>query len=328
MHRVKNRIAIIGLLGIAVAAYLVWDIGAGAVVSAVLRVGWAGFFVICAYALGVFALLGTAWWVLVAGVEPQGWRTFLWARLVRDSAAETLPFSQIGGFVIGTRAAILDGMATGMAAASMIADITTEMVGQLVYACFGIAFFAVRMKRSAGMPSTGWLITGIALAGLAAVSFYALQRYGGGLVRSATARFAPQAVMHADAVTSGLNAIYRSPLRIGGSFLFHVAGWFASGAGTWVALRLLGAHANITAVIAIDSIVYAIRSIAFAVPNALGVQEVAYTVFAPMLGVGPEIGLAVSLIKRGRDIAIGIPVLLFWQALEGHHAVADARGKN
>jgi len=27
--------------------------------------------------------------------------------------------------------------------------------------------------------------------------------------------------------------------------------------------------------------------------------------------------LALSLLKRARDIAIGVPVLLFWQALEG-----------
>jgi hypothetical protein len=30
----------------------------------------------------------------------------------------------------------------------------------------------------------------------------------------------------------------------------------------------------------------------------------------------PEIGLAVSLLKRGREIAFGVPGLIAWQAIE------------
>jgi putative membrane protein len=247
---------------------------------------------------------------------------------VRDSAAETLPFSQIGGFVVGVRASILDGIAPAAAAASMIADITTEMVAQLVYVCLGIALLSATMKTAAGMPSTGWLMTGVSLAALAAASFYALQRYGGGMVRFFTARFLPQALEHTDGVTSELRAIYRAPERIAASFLFHFVGWITSGASTWIAFRLLGAHTVLSSVIAIDSLVYAIRSVAFAVPNALGVQEAAYAMFAPALGVGPEIAIAISLLKRGRDVAIGIPVLLLWQIVEGKQALAAARSAN
>jgi hypothetical protein len=105
-------------------------------------------------------------------------------------------------------------------------------------------------------------------------------------------------------------------------------GWITSGASTWIAFRLLGAHTLLSSVIAIDSLVYAIRSVAFAVPNALGIQEAAYAMFAPVLGVGPEIAIAISLLKRGRDVAIGIPVLLLWQTVEGRHALAAARSAN
>jgi putative membrane protein len=323
----RTRVALVGIIGLAVTGYLIWHIGFASILSAVLAIGWSGFSLLCIFALLVFGFLGSGWWVLVAA-PAQGWRTFLWARLVRDSAAETLPFSQIGGFVIGARAAILDGVAPGLAAASMIADITTEMVAQLVYVCFGIALLGAQLKHSVAIPSTGWLLTGASLAAVAAGSFYALQRYGGGMIRVFAARFLPQALDHAEAVTSELRMIYRAPGRIGASFLFHLAGWVASGAATWIAFRLLGARIELATVIAIDSLVYAIRSVAFAVPNAIGVQEVAYVVFAPVLGVGPELAVAVSLLKRAQNIAIGIPVLLLWQALEGHHAMATARADN
>ena len=84
----------------------------------------------------------------------------------------------------------------------------------------------------------------------------------------------------------------------------------------------------VAAVIAIESLVYAMRSAAFIVPNALGVQEGAYAVLAPLFGVGAEFGLAVSLLKRARDIAIGVPVLLLWQTVEGQRALVDRAGGN
>ena len=37
----------------------------------------------------------------------------------------------------------------------------------------------------------------------------------------------------------------------------------------------------------------------------------------PMFGLSPELALALALIKRARDIVIGAPVVLAWQALEG-----------
>jgi hypothetical protein len=48
-------------------------------------------------------------------------------------------------------------------------------------------------------------------------------------------------------------------------------------------------------------------------------------VLASLFGVGPELGIAASLLKRVLDIAIGAPTLLAWQAMEGSHALAADR---
>jgi len=39
-------------------------------------------------------------------------------------------------------------------------------------------------------------------------------------------------------------------------------------------------------------------------------------------GVTPETALALSLLKRGRDLAIGVPALLVWQMLESGRVLA------
>ena len=79
----------------------------------------------------------------------------------------------------------------------------------------------------------------------------------------------------------------------------------------------MGADLGIGVVIAIESLLYAIRSVAFAVPNAVGVQEGAYIMLGAAFGLTPETALALSLLKRARDLVIGVPALLAWQVLEG-----------
>jgi uncharacterized membrane protein YbhN (UPF0104 family) len=69
-------------------------------------------------------------------------------------------------------------------------------------------------------------------------------------------------------------------------------------------------------VLAIESLIFTVRSVAFAVPGAIGFQEAAYVLIGPLFGLPPEIALALSIAKRGRDIAIGIPALVAWQLLE------------
>ena len=56
--------------------------------------------------------------------------------------------------------------------------------------------------------------------------------------------------------------------------------------------------------------------VAFAVPNAVGVQEGAYILLGAGFGLTPETALALSLLKRGRDFAIGLPVLGAYQLVE------------
>jgi hypothetical protein len=71
-------------------------------------------------------------------------------------------------------------------------------------------------------------------------------------------------------------------------------------------------------VLAVESLMYALRNLGFALPAGLGVQEASYVLLGPLFGVQPSQALALSLLRRARDLVIGVPVLLLWQAREGH----------
>jgi len=69
-------------------------------------------------------------------------------------------------------------------------------------------------------------------------------------------------------------------------------------------------------VIALESLIFALRGAAFVVPGAIGVQEAGYVLLGPLLGLDPQAAVALSLIKRARDVVIGLPSLVAWQAVE------------
>jgi len=119
------------------------------------------------------------------------------------------------------------------------------------------------------------------------------------------------AVLH-----SQLTGIYRNRSGVLFSFALHFACWVASAVQLWVLLWLAGTPLPFAAVLAIESLVYATRTAGFVVPQAVGLQEGAYIVFGAGFGISPELALAVSLLKRGRDLATGLPVVAIWQMIE------------
>ena len=81
-------------------------------------------------------------------------------------------------------------------------------------------------------------------------------------------------------------------------------------------MRLAGQPLPWSAVLAIESLLYAIRTAAFVVPQAVGVQEGAYLLLGAAFGLTPEMALALSLLKRARDLVIGLPAIGIWQTIE------------
>lgn len=320
------RISIVTALGVAVVLYVVTHVGWGAVVSAAVGVGWSGFAALCLYGLALFLLLGLAWYVLLSDQSPTPLWVLIWARMVRDATAEVLPISQLGGIVLGARAALVQGVATPLAFASMVVDVTTEFLAQVAYIGLGIALLYISAPRTPMAVSLSTIsLIGLVLAAVAAGVLFALQVHGHRLTGKLAARLLPAAVAPLAAVTAKLDAIYRSPARVALSCALHLAAWIASAIGTWIAFRLIGVRLAVISAVAIESFVYAARTAAAFVPSALGVQEAAYVLLTPLFGVGAEFGLAVSLLKRARDIALGVPILLIWQAVESRGALAAAR---
>ena len=307
--------ALAALVGLALMTALVGYFGVAAVTRPLVAIGWSGLAVICAIHLALVVVMGIGWALLLPGTSL--WVP-VWGRFVRDSGSELLPLSQVGGYVLGARAVTLAGVAAIVATASTIVDVTLELFGQLAYTALGLAcLIALEPDAAIARP----VAAGLAAAGLLAMGFVVFQRRGLDLLerfaRMLGRGWTDKTAAGAATLHNALTAIYRGPARVLSSFALHLVCWIASTLEAWVALHFAGAPLGFATVLVIESLLYAARSVAFAVPNAVGVQEGAYILLGASFGLTPEMALALSLLKRARDLIIGLPTLAAWQLLEG-----------
>jgi glycosyltransferase 2 family protein len=313
------RIAVLLLLiGVAVATGLVAWFNTGAILATLAAIGWGGFVLVCGFHFCLIAINGIAWHVLTPDVAPRRWPVFVWSRLVRTAAADVLPLSQLGGPAAGIRLAILHDVPAAVAAASVIVDVAVEFLTQLAYAVLGfVLLIAERPETKLLLPAAAWLLVA---AGLCA-AFVLVQRRGNRLL----ARFEPLIARHfsralpgkIESITEALGRIHAERGRLAVATLLHLIDWVATGAEAWLALWLMNVPISFAAATGIEGLLYAVRSVAFMVPMAAGVQEGGYLLVGAAFGLPPDQALALSLLKRGRDLALGIPALLGWQVMEG-----------
>lgn len=314
-------------LGAIGAAAVLGYFGLAQVLASVGRIGWRGLAALSLWSLAPFLLLGGAWRVLDSGPGAR-LATYVWSRMARDSATELLPFSQFGGFVVGARAAVLGGVVVTDAFATTVVDVTAEMIAQLGFTALGIVLLVGRLRMGgAGSAVAGASLIGLVLSAAAAAGFILAQRRGGGPARALARRFLPAAEAATAAFGERLDGLYRRPARLALAVGLHLAAWIASALGIWIALRAAGLEVAVADILAVESLVGAVRSAAFFAPMAIGVQEATYALVGPLFGLPAELALAISLVRRGRDVVIGLPVLLVWQFGEGRRLIAGRRSR-
>jgi len=153
------------------------------------------------------------------------------------------------------------------------------------------------------------------------VGFVMAQVRGSGLigrwVAPLVARWTGAQAQRASGLPDAIRLIHGRYAMLALAWSVHFACWLLTGVQAWLVLRLMHVPIGFAAAVVIDSLTFGMRSLAFMVPSAIGVQEGAYVLLGALFGVGPETALALSLVRRGRDLAIGIPVLIGWQLYEG-----------
>jgi uncharacterized membrane protein YbhN (UPF0104 family) len=120
---------------------------------------------------------------------------------------------------------------------------------------------------------------------------------------------------------ASLDREIKACLRRLGAILFagtlELAALVSGSLEIWFVLRVVGHPIDIASAVIMESLMQALRHLAFVVPAGIGVQEAALVVVGHTLGVSSEAALTVSLAKRARELVCGAPALISWSLLEG-----------
>ena len=312
------------IIGIALVIGLVCFQGAGDVAATVAAVSW-GIVVVVLVRLVPIMLDGYVWRLLFLEGHRPPVLTALWARWIGEAVNTLVPAFQVGGAVVRSRLLVMRGVPGRIAGASVVVDLTLSTITLLFFTLVGIGLLMAHHGESDIARAIGYCVAG----GFVVVVLLCVVQQRGffGWIIRLVARFArgkawDNAVGGAEALDEAIQDLYRHRWLLAGNAAGQLAAWVLGAAEVYAALYFMGYEVSIADALLIESLILATRTAAFFVPGALGVQEGVLVLLGGMIGLGPEVALALSLVKRVRELVIGVPGLLAWQVAEGKNLLS------
>jgi putative membrane protein len=310
--------------GGAVIALVAW-FGAQAIGHEVLDVIWV---VPATMVLHLFQLYlsAIAWRISVGRRLP---RSLVWFRIrwIREGVNSLLPVAQMGGNLVGIRMLTQRGVPGPLAGAGTTLDITFEAFTQFAWTMIGIFVLTAISTDKSWRP---WLEGGMITMALGLVGFVVAQRAG--LMRLIEAFAGRLQKVFPNLPMEAIRGLHDELMRLQGNrralfraFSIHLVTWMLGTFEVWGILFALGLHPRIAEAVVIESLGMAARSAGFVVPGALGVQEAGFILVCGLFHIHPDFAIALSMAKRVREMAVGIPGLIAWQLAEGKRIVSRAR---
>jgi len=224
--------------------------------------------------------------------------------------------AQIGGELAKAQMATHRGSKGGLALATAMVDKTVQLFTQIIYTFVGLGLLALE-RSDKDMTVAIW--TGIGVLTAMAGGFLWLQRQGlFGMPMRSLERIGKEDLSAKWGATAGegdaaLRELYRERALVIRSTVLRLAFRFALAGEVWICLKALGHPVGLAEAIIIESLTQAVWAAAFAIPAGLGAQEGGVVAFAIMLGMGGEVGVALAMCKRMRELIVGVPGILAWQ---------------
>ncbi len=304
-------------VGLLLVCYLVFHFGAGDVFAGVAAAGW-GVVWVSLYRFVTLLAHGAGWRALFPRAAAPGLWIWFRARWAGEAINSLLPVAQVGGDVARAQMVARYTQSGALAGATVAVDFTLGLVAQFVYTLAGAALLAgaARGNTHGSAFVSGLLIAACVLAGLwLAQSSNLLGRIAGRLARGRGGRWTQLAGNIADWNRESA-AIFSDHRRVTLCFAGRISGWLLLTGETWLILYFLGHTVGWPAALILESLSMAVRSASFALPGALGAQEAGFVVLGPMVGISAETALALALVKRIRELLVGVPGLWVWFASE------------
>jgi len=311
---------ILGFAGGALFIFLLIREGAAQVGLAIARAGW-GLLAVTLFHLVQTLSDAAGWLVLIPKANRVRLSSSFLLHWLGESINNLLPTGRVGGDIVVARVAAIWGMPLRIAIAAMLVDITIGVITKVIFVVIAVALLVAATGRT-DLTRPG--LVAVLVGAFAVAGFYAVQRAG--IFRwSATlaSRLAKSPswdslVQGGEALDQTIRLLYTRRRGLVCCGLFWTLSWLIASGEVWIALWALGLPSSFTTAVILESATLAIRGAAFLVPGAVGVQEGGYILLGNLLGIPSDMALALSLVRRVRELALGIPGLITWHLIEAN----------
>ncbi len=311
----KKTAWLVSLIGLLLFVVVISYQGIGSVSAAVAAVGW-GLVWISLFHLVPLLVDTYAWQILLDRRHRIGFVRLTGIAWVGEAANSLLPVALIGGGLVRARLLSVARVPAAIGGASVVVDLTVAVISLILFSFAGVAVLVAN-----ALPSylSMHLLLGLSIFSLVIYGFYVAQRRGMflALARRSERLNGSDATgaLSSDAATLDRRVaeIYQRRGDFWFACLVRLIGWIIGVGEVWLALHFLNQPVTVVEALMLESLGQAIRSAAFIVPGALGIQEGAYLVLGASIGIPPQIGIALSLVKRVRELSFAVPALLMWQ---------------
>ncbi|WP_296650039.1 lysylphosphatidylglycerol synthase domain-containing protein [Paraburkholderia sp.] len=319
------------LLGLAIAAWLVWR-DHPETIFRLLQGAGAG--LLLAAAAHILPMLANAWdWrTLIRPAQRPTFLTMLRLVWIRESINSLLPVARIGGELVSFRLLGRLGVRPATAAASLVVDMQLSLISQFVFALVAVGFLLEQASSDTARVA-GQIAWGV--AALAPVLLlFALVQHARPFERAArtlnhvTSGKVYELVGKSARIDQSVKLIWRQT----GVIVRYLLIWqtlqcLGYALEIWIALYVLGANPTFAQAFVIEALIQIVSSVAFLVPGGLGVQEGGFVLIGGLMGFDAPTCLALAGTRRVRDLLFYVPGLLAWQFAESGPRRARAHAR-
>jgi putative membrane protein len=308
------------LIGIILVILLVGWQGVASIVDRLSGAGW-GIMLVALFIPPDLILRATSFHLLFAPGRAPRFSDTVFAMWIGSSVNFLLPVATVGGEFVKARILTLRSVLAVDAVASVVLDKTVQAMSVLLWALIGIAIFAVVAPPDEPLVIAAFV--GVVLMAFGIAGFVLVQYAGafGKFARPAAKMLSNEKwqslIERAADLDVAIRDIYHRPVAIIASTCLRLAKRAVMAGEVWLVAWFVGYPIGLAEAVMLNSLAVALRSAAFAIPGGLGVQEGGYVMFGALVGLPPDVMLAISLATRLGEFIEGLPGLLAWQFAEG-----------
>ena len=297
------------LLGLSLLTALLWQADLSAIFDYVKHLGW-GLAAVLAVYLAAFLAATLSWHLLIPSARlDRRWFYHLWkVRMVGASINRITPFVGLGGEPV--KAVLLKkfhALDYREGVASLVVAKTANLIALILYLSGGLAITII----SGDLPQAYQIASAMGLAVLAIgiTVLFAVQRFkltsamSARLSRHRLGKRLVDILHHIEDMDERLVKSYtRDRKKFCLAVLLTLINWMLGMVEIYLILLFLGHPVSMAEAWSIDAMLELARAMAFFIPGTIGVQEGALTLIIRSITGDASLGLAVALVRRGREI--------------------------